>query len=224
VIPLRDENPTSTVPFVTYGLVAANVFVFAYTLMLGAEAEGFVQRYAVVPARLLSDGQGFYSGIHTPLSSMFLHGNLLHVGGNVLYLWIFGDNVEDSLGHARFLLFYAACGVAAAGAHMLSAPGSALPMIGASGAVSGVLGAYILLFPRARVWTFFFFVFFWQVARVPALVLIGLWILIQVANGLTSFGQQSGGVAWFAHIGGFAAGMALVVVLGGMRRRAARRR
>jgi membrane associated rhomboid family serine protease len=208
MIPLKDDNPTASVPYVTFGLIAVNLFVYTYLLFLGRYgSERLVLEYAAVPARMFGlTGEPVTAGILTSISSMFLHGGLLHVGGNMLYLWIFGDNVEDVFGHVAFLLFYLACGLAGAYAHGLANMSSTVPMVGASGAVAGVLGAYVLMFPRARVWTFFFFFFFWQVIRVPAVIIIGLWILLQVANGLADGGTAEGGVAWFAHIGGFSTG------------------
>jgi membrane associated rhomboid family serine protease len=142
---------------------------------------------------------------------MFLHGSFFHIAGNMLYLWIFGNNVEDTLGHGRFVLFYLASGVAAAAAQTLVGPQSTVPMVGASGAISGVLGAYFLLFPHASVLTLVIFGFFWRVVRIPALIVLGLWMVVQILNGLGSFGA-GGGVAWFAHIGGFIGGMALLLV------------
>ncbi len=215
MIPLKDDNPTSTVPYVTIGLIAANLFVFTYMLFLGADdAERIIREYAAVPARMFGlTREPLSAGMLTSVSSMFLHGNLLHVGGNMLYLWIFGDNVEDVFGHFTFLLFYMMCGLAGAYAHGLANASSTLPMIGASGAVAGVLGAYVIMFPRAGVWTFFFFIFFWQVVRVPAIIIIGLWIVLQVVSGLMDSGV-AGGVAWFAHVGGFAAGAVFTLVAG----------
>jgi membrane associated rhomboid family serine protease len=147
---------------------------------------------------------------------MFMHGGLFHVAGNMLYLWIFGNNVEDSMGKIRFLLFYLLCGAAAALAQYAADPASRVPMVGASGAISGALGAYLVLFPGARVWTLVVFGFFWRLVPVPALIVLGFWIVVQVLNGLITFGQsfgsggEGGGVAFLAHVGGFVAGMALV--------------
>ena len=144
---------------------------------------------------------------------MFLHGGLLHIGGNMLYLWIFGNNIEDKLGHFRFLIFYLVSGIIASYAHAISSPSSNIPMIGASGAVSGVLGAYILLFPHARVHTLIFFGFFIQIVKIPALIVIGFWAIIQVINGILSQGLlPQGGVAWFAHIGGFLTGLLTIKI------------
>jgi membrane associated rhomboid family serine protease len=147
----------------------------------------------------------------TVFTSMFVHGGWFHVGGNMLYLWIFGDNVEDAMGKLRFTVFYLACGVGAALAQSLATSGSAVPMVGASGAVSGALGAYLILYPHARVWTLVVFGFFWRVVPIPALVVLGFWIVVQALNGILTFGSgEPGGVAFLAHVGGFVAGMALV--------------
>jgi membrane associated rhomboid family serine protease len=146
----------------------------------------------------------------TLFTSMFVHGGLFHVAGNMLYLWIFGNNVEDAMGRARFVLFYLLSGLGAAFSQVLAGPNSTIPMVGASGAVSGVLGAYLLLYPHARVLTLIILGWFWRVVEIPALVVLGFWIVVQVVNGLWTFSFQGGGVAWFAHIGGFAAGMLLL--------------
>lgn len=209
MIPYKDDNPTSSVPLVTIGIIALNVMVFLWELLSPLEQRQIVYSYGAIPSNLLSSGKS--QPVHpvvTIFSSMFLHGGFLHVAGNMLYLWIFGDNIEDRLGHIRFLLFYLIAGVTAAYSHTFTDPGSLTPMIGASGAVSGVLGAYILLFPHARVHTLLFFGFFWTVVRVPAVVIIGFWIILQLVNGMISKGIVSqGGVAWFAHIGGFLFGL-----------------
>jgi membrane associated rhomboid family serine protease len=171
-----------------------------------------VYSYGAIPREILS----FHSGrpIPAPLTiftSMFMHGGLMHIGGNMLYFWIFGNNIEDRLGHLRFVLFYLFCGVVAAFAHVLASPGSEIPMIGASGAISGVLGAYLLLFPSARVHTIVFFGFFIQVIRIPALIVIGFWAIIQLVSGLITQGVlHQGGTAWFAHVGGFLAGLVTI--------------
>jgi len=152
---------------------------------------------------------------------MFLHGSFMHIGANMLYLWIFGDNVEDRLGHGRYLLFYFLCGFAATFAHAIFSPGSRLPAIGASGAIAGVLGAYLLLWPHARVLTLIPIIFFVTVRELPAVIILGLWFVFQLFNGVGSLGvsdaQDLGGVAYFAHIGGFVSGMLLIAVLGGFR-------
>lgn len=222
MLPLKDDNPARTVPFVTIGLITANVLVFFYTLLLGRRELGmFVAEYALIPVRLFGGEEGLPAGSRaSALTSMFMHGGLLHVAGNMLFLWIFGDNVEDVLGHARFLFFYLACGLAAAMTHVLGDPYSTMPMIGASGAVSGVLAAYMLLYPGARVLTLVFVFFMW----VPAVVVIGVWIIVQILSSLEGAGQGMGGIAWSAHIGGFFAGMALLLLMHGRAGRGKRHR
>ena len=222
MFPLKDDNPSRTTPVVTVGLIILNALVFIYQFSLehggpdGARAgQAFIEEFGLVPCRLTGACRAaadLASPIFTIFSSMFMHGGLFHIGGNMLYLWIFGNNVEDTLGHARYLIFYLACGVAAAMAQVVVGSSSPVPMVGASGAVSGVLGAYLLLFPHAHVTTVIIFGFFWRVARIPAVFVLGFWIVLQVLSGLGSFGA-SGGVAFFAHIGGFLAGIALLFAL-----------
>ena len=223
MFPLKDDLPTRSTPAVTVGIIALNVLVFLYqvSLEVGSPGEGaraaqdFVMEFGLVPCRLTGachTAADLPSPVFTIFSSMFLHGSFFHIGGNMLYLWIFGNNVEDTLGHGRFILFYLASGVAAAATQTMASPGSPVPMIGASGAVSGVLGAYFLLFPHANVLTLVIFGFFWRIVSIPALVVLGFWMLVQILNGLGSFGA-GGGVAWFAHIGGFFAGMGLLLLL-----------
>jgi len=184
-----------------------------------AAAQAFITEFGLVPCRLAGHcrvPEDVPPAVLTIFTSMFLHGGLLHLGGNMLYLWIFGNNVEDTLGHARFLLFYLASGIAAAAAQTLVNPESGIPMVGASGAVSGVLGAYFILFPYATVLTLVTFGFFWRFIHLPAMVVLGLWIVLQFLSGYLSLSVASGaegGVAFFAHIGGFFVGMALLFVL-----------
>jgi membrane associated rhomboid family serine protease len=222
VFPIRDDNPTRGTALVTIGLLIANVLVFLYQVSLEAggvsgerAGQAFIEEFGLVPCRLTGacrSGADLPSPVLTIFTSMFMHGGLFHVGGNMLYLWIFGNNVEDTLGHARYLIFYLACGAVAALAQTAIGPGSAVPMVGASGAVSGVLGAYLLLFPHAYVTTLLILGFYFRLVQIPAVVVLGFWIVVQVLNGLGSFGA-SGGVAFFAHIGGFLAGMGLLFVL-----------
>jgi membrane associated rhomboid family serine protease len=209
MIPFKDDNPTYTFPFVTIGLIITNLIVFGWEVVSPAGGEPIAFLYGAIPNNLIAfETTQPVSPLTSVFTAMFLHGGFLHVGGNMLYLWIFGDNIEDVLGHFRFLLFYLFSGVAAAYGYALTDPQSTVPMIGASGAISGVLGAYILLFPRARVRTLIFFGFFWQVVRIPAVFVIGFWVLLQVVSGLLNVGSlQHGGVAWFAHVGGFLAGL-----------------
>ncbi len=175
-----------------------------------------------IPARLMSPGplhDGLLPPWMTVITSMFLHGGFIHLGGNMLYLWIFGDNVEDAMGHARFAAFYLVSGILAAYANAAVSPESTVPMIGASGAISGVLGAYFILYPRARVVTLIPIVFYVQIVSIPAIFVLGFWILAQIVNGLMSLGLTGGGIAWFAHVGGFFAGMAMVKLFQRRRRR-----
>ncbi|HUJ80106.1 MAG TPA: rhomboid family intramembrane serine protease [Nitrospiria bacterium] len=216
MIPIRDENPATLAPTVTVSLIAANLLLFLFEVSLGERLRPFLDQFGAIPARLLasdfSGGTGLPASL-TVLSSMFLHGGLLHVGGNMLYLWIFGNNVEDAVGHLRYLFFYVICGVVAAYAHALTNPASTMPMIGASGAISGILGAYLVLFPRARVLTLVPFGLFVQLIRVPALFVLGFWFVLQLLFGVLSRGAPGGGVAWFAHVGGFLTGVILIRLL-----------
>ena len=210
MIPLKDDIRSRSFPLVNSLLIAANILVFLYEATLGAGVADFIGRYGLVPAQLVGHWPAGWGKV---FSSMFIHGGWEHIIGNMLYLFIFGDNVEDALGHLTYLSFYLLCGAAAAGSQVLSDLGSTLPMVGASGAVAGVLGAYLLLYPRAGVLTLIPLGFFIRVVKIPALVVLGFWIVLQVLFGLYSLplaGQGQGGVAWFAHIGGFAAGLLLV--------------
>ncbi|TAN39977.1 MAG: rhomboid family intramembrane serine protease [Nitrospirae bacterium] len=209
MIPFKDDNVTRTFPFVTVVIIGINILVYILQVISPKEGRDIAYSFGAIPYNLLSlESTQPIPVFLTVFTSMFMHGGLLHLGGNMLYFWIFGDNIEDSLGHIRFLFFYLVCGMAAAYAHALSSPGSQIPMIGASGAISGILGAYVLLFPAARVHTLLFFGFFIQVVRIPALIVIGFWAIIQFLSSLLSQGGlQQGGVAWFAHVGGFFAGL-----------------
>ena len=212
MIPLKDDNPTAITPVVTIGLIAVNIIVFLYQWSLGPNGEqDFVFAFGATPAALFG-GQAVSSipPSLTLISSMFIHGGIMHIAGNMLYLWIFGDNIEDVMGHGRFIVFYLLCGVAAAYAHAVTAPSSGVPMIGASGAISGVLGSYLVLFPRARVLTLVPLGFFTQFVHVPASVMLGLWIVIQFVNGTFGLSGTGGGIAWFAHVGGFVTGMIFI--------------
>ncbi len=220
MIPLRDDNPRRTVPYVTYLLVALNVFAFFWELSLGANLERALFTIAFIPAKFWVPGHWSYD-LLTIVVSMFLHGSLLHVGSNMLYLWIFGDNIEDRLGHLRYLVFYLLCGFGATFAHAFFSSGSRIPAIGASGAIAGVLGAYIVLYPKARVLTLIPIFFFIMFRELPAILILGLWFVLQLFSGVGSLGvqdaQDMGGVAYFAHIGGFVIGVILIAILGGMR-------
>jgi membrane associated rhomboid family serine protease len=207
LIPLRDIIPSRTTPVVTIALIAINVLVFLFELSLGRAVDAFTLYWGLVSAA--------FSWV-TVFTSMFLHGGVLHVAGNMLYLWIFGDNVEDRMGHGRFLVFYLLCGVAAALAQTITAPDSVVPMVGASGAIAGVMGAYFVLYPKSRIVTLIPLFFFFQVIEVPAILFLGIWFLMQFISGLGSIvtvtGQSAGGVAVWAHVAGFVAGISGVVV------------
>jgi membrane associated rhomboid family serine protease len=209
MFPYKDDNPTDTFPFVTIGIIALNILVFLLQLMADVDGKRIVYAYGAIPHNIVSfESTQPIHPLLTIFTSMFMHGGFFHIFGNMLYLWIFGNNIEDRLGHFRFILFYLFCGIVAALSHTLTATGSGVPMIGASGAVSGVLGAYVLLFPMARIHTIIFLGFFVQTVQIPALIVIGFWAIIQLVNGLIIQGLPSqGGIAWFAHAGGFLAGL-----------------
>jgi len=221
MLPLKDDNPRRTVPYVTWALVVLNVLAFLWQLSLGGQLERVLFSIAFIPARFWLPGN-WIADLFTMGASMFLHGSLMHIGSNMLYLWIFGDNVEDRLGHFRYLVFYLLCGVIATLAHAVFSPGSTIPAIGASGAIAGVLGAYLILYPRAQVMTLIPIFFFITIRHIPAVFILGLWFVLQLFSGVGSLGvtdaQDMGGVAYFAHIGGFVAGMALIGLFGGFRR------
>ena len=222
MIPLKDDNPTRSLPFVTVSLIVANIAVFVYELLLPPEGlEAFVGAMGVVPGDLtqaaLHDPGRLLHGGMTLCTAMFVHGGIAHIAMNMLYLWIFGNNIEDVMGHGRFLVFYLACGLVASFSQVAASPRSLVPMIGASGAISGVLGAYLIMFPAARVLTLVFFVFFLRVVPIPAVIVLGIWFLLQLLNAGPM--RSGGGVAVFAHIGGFVAGLVLIA---GFRRRRVR--
>jgi membrane associated rhomboid family serine protease len=224
VIPIRDNIPTRTTPIITISLIIVNTFVFVYAAFMptGAERE-LVIKYGLVPKELLLSLHGrpelLPYNVLTIFTSMFLHGGFFHLGGNMLYLWIFGNNIEDSTGHARFIVFYGLSGVAAALLQFIYDPAASIPMIGASGAVSGILGAYLLLFPYARIKTLIFIIIFITTVDLPAIVLLTIWFFMQVLFAHTE------GVAWSAHIGGFLFGLVSIKLftLGRPRVRAPRR-
>ena len=213
MIPLRDDNPTVLWPIVTIGLIVANAAVFLYELSLDPRLlERLFYQAGMVPASLTHGRLPGTGGYITVFSSMFLHASLMHIAGNMLYLWIFGNNIEDSMGHLRFVFFYLLTGVAAAVTHLAFNPAATVPTVGASGAVSGVLGAYLVLFPHARVKTLIFLIGpFFRIFYLPAWVLLIFWIGLQLLNqALTPTDPTAGGVAYAAHIGGFVAGLALI--------------
>ena len=208
MIPLRDVIPSRTTPYVTVTIIVLNALVFLYQLSLGEQINAFMLYFGLVPAA--------FSWV-TVFTSMFLHGGLLHVGGNMLYLWIFGDNVEDRMGHGRFIVFYLLCGVAAALAQTILNPDSVVPMVGASGAIAGVMGAYFVLYPHSRIVTLLPFIFFFQVVEIPAIFFLGFWFVMQFLSGVGSIatatgGEPAGGIAFWAHVAGFIAGISGVIV------------
>ena len=214
MIPLRDNLSTHRAPLVTLVLIGVNAYAFLKLFWLGSYAgQRYLLYYGLIPCSLTGScqvtGRAFSSEV-TLLTSMFVHAGFFHFAGNMLYLWIFGNNVEDAMGRVRFFLFYLLCGLGAAYAQILMGPESRIPMVGASGAISGVLGAYLLLFPHARVLTLIPIFFFIQVVEIRAVFVLGFWIVIQLLNGFLTFSHEGGGVAWFAHIGGFVVGCVLV--------------
>jgi membrane associated rhomboid family serine protease len=217
MIPIRDTEPSSTRPVVVQLLIVLNVLAFLYELGLGRHLEAFLFQYGLIPAKyfyLAAVEPDAYVARFAPLfTHMFLHGGWLHIIFNMLFLWIFGDNVEDRLGRPRFIFFYLLCGISAAYLQLYLAPDSIVPMIGASGAIAGVMGGYLVLFPRARVLTLVPIFFFLQLVELPAVLFLGFWFLMQFLSGTVTLLEgagETGGVAFWAHIGGFAAGAILV--------------
>ncbi len=214
MIPLYDDIPARRFPVVNYTLILLNVLVFVWEVSLGPELEAAVRVFGLIPVEFLrSSGVERWLPVFT---SMFLHGGVWHLVSNMLALWIFGDNVEDRMGHVRYLIFYLVCGVIAGLTHVFFNPSSGVPTVGASGAISGVLAAYFVMFPHASVYTLIPLFLFWiEVVRIPAVLYLGLWFLSQLMNGAFALAaahtvQSMGGVAWWAHIGGFVAGLVLV--------------
>jgi len=208
MIPLRDVIPSRTTPYITTSLVAINALVFVYELMLGPAMRDLVLAWGLIPASF---------SVTTLFTSMFLHGGFLHAAGNMLFLWIFGDNVEDRMGHGRFLVFYLLCGIVAALGQVVTNPASPVPMVGASGAVAGVMGAYLVLYPHSRIVTLVPIFIFFHVIEVPAVLFLGIWFLLQFLSGMgslavTAGGEPTGGIAFWAHVGGFVAGLVGVFV------------
>ena len=207
MIPFHDENPTKHFPLLTLALIGGNTFVFFWQFSYPGQIDTLFTNYGLVP----------YNFVHSPIqtypnvfSAMFLHAGLMHLAGNMLYLWIFGNNIEDALGKVRFITFYLLCGLVAALCHVFMDTGSEIPMVGASGAISGILGAYLVLFPKAKVKTLVFLGILITIIRLPAVVLLLFWLGIQIFSNMAS-GSEGGGVAWVAHIGGFIAGMVLIL-------------
>lgn len=212
MIPLRDTTKSGAFPFVNLTLITINILVFLYEVSLGENIHNFILEYGLIPAKVFTSanidlGDRFFPFI----SSMFIHGGWLHIIGNALFLFIFGDNVEARMGHFKYLVFYIVCGIAAALFQIITNMGSVIPMVGASGAISGVLGAYITFFPKSKILTLIPIFFFIQLIHIPAAIFIFVWFIIQFLSGVGSLGaaQDTGGVAFWAHIGGFVAGLIL---------------
>ncbi len=208
MFPIRDHNPSASTPYVTYALMLVNVLVFlSYVSLFGDQRAlgAFFNQWALIPARV-SQGEDMI----TLFTTMFMHGGFMHLAGNMLFLWIFGDNLEDQMGHVGYLLFYLASGLAAALVHVMAAPHSPVPTVGASGAIAGVMGGYLLLYPKARIDILFIFIIFFRIFSVPAWVMLGVWFVIQLIAGAEADATM-GGVAYWAHIGGFIAGFILTL-------------
>ena len=213
MFPIKDDNPTESRPYVTCALIGLNILIFFYQIGLEENIRtSLIFEYGFKPSQLFSNANSMnlkQSSLLTIFTSMFLHGGLFHLLGNMLFLWIYGNNVEDSMGHTKFLIFYLLCGLAASLLQAIVSFDSSIPMIGASGAVSGVLSAYFLLYPKARVLTLVVLLIFITFIRIPAGLLIGFWFLSQIINAYFN-DPNSPGVAWYAHIGGFLMGLLLI--------------
>ncbi|MFQ5444142.1 MAG: rhomboid family intramembrane serine protease [Nitrospinales bacterium] len=207
MIPLKDDNPTQSFPILTLSLIVVNIYIFIVPTMGSVDPSAFFEHYGLVPVELIQTPVLTYPHL---FSAMFLHAGWGHLLGNMLYLWIFGNNIEDVLGKFRFILFYLICGIIASFCHIAANPDSPIPMVGASGAISGILGAYIVLFPKARVLTLVFLGIFITMIRIPAVILLTIWMLLQISSSIFS-GGGGAGVAWFAHVGGFLAGMIMIL-------------
>lgn len=212
MIPLKDDNPTERIPIITFILISVNCLIHFYQMTLPMEsAQLFVYQFGLIPKEIthfrdMTTDIPFPVWL-SPFTSMFLHGDLMHLGGNMLYLWIFGNNVEDVLGHFKFIAFYFLSGLAAVALFIIFDPDGTVPLVGASGAIAGILGAYMVAFPRARVLTLIWIIFIIRLIWIPAVFILGYWFILQLIMAFSSVGMQGGGgVAWFAHIGGFAFG------------------
>lgn len=220
MIPIRDNIPTRTIPIITVGIIVVNILIFLWQTMAlhGQASYALYKYYGLVPREFATAVATRWEllpyNVLTIFTSMFLHGGLFHLGGNMLYLWIFGNNIEDALGHKRFILFYLLSGIAAAACQFFYDPASTVPMIGASGAVSGILGAYLVLYPHARIKTILIIIIFIKIVEIPAILLLTLWFFMQFLYA------NMEGIAWYAHIGGFIFGLVTVKLLARKKRRA----
>lgn len=217
MIPIRDRNPSGSFPLVTVSLILVNVLVFLFELSLGTRLDSFLFQFGIVPIKVIYSadipGSNFANTYFPFLSYMFLHGGFVHLIGNMWFLWIFGDNIEDRLGRIQFILFYFICGIGSAIVHVYFNRQSGIPCVGASGAIAGVLGAYMVTFPRARVLVVLPLFIIWQIIELPAIFVLGFWFLIQFFTGAATISSaHGGGVAWWAHIGGFVLGIILIKI------------
>lgn len=220
MIPLKDDVKSQSTPFVNYTIIGLNIVVFIYELMLGPQLQDFIMNYGMVPQRffyfLENPSGNLFMLVFPFFSSVFMHGGFFHIIFNMLFLFIFGDNVEDSMGHLRYLIFYLLCGIGATFIHILFNTSSPIPSIGASGAIAGVMGAYLILHPKAKVLTLIPLGFFIRIVYIPAIFFLVLWFILQLFSGVASIGvsayQNAGGVAWWAHIGGFVCGLLLIFI------------
>lgn len=217
MIPIRDRNPSGSFPLVTVSLILVNVLVFLFELSLGTRLDSFLFQFGIVPIKVIYSadipGSNFANTYFPFLSYMFLHGGFVHLIGNMWFLWIFGDNIEDRLGRIQFILFYFICGIGSAIVHVYFNSQSGVPCVGASGAIAGVLGAYMVTFPRARVLVVLPLFIIWQIIELPAIFVLGFWFLIQFFTGAATISSaHGGGVAWWAHIGGFVLGIILIKI------------
>lgn len=219
MIPLRDSVPSGTIPLVTIAIIVVNSVIWLYEYSLGRDVNRFIIEYGLIPIRFVTyyryEGGMVDNALIPLISSIFMHGGWMHVIGNMWFLWIFGDNVEDRLGHAAYLAFYLLCGIGASLIHVAFQPTSDLPMLGASGAIAGVLGAYLISFPHARVYTLLIIFFFIRFVEIPAFLFLIVWFLFQFVAGTAQFGvhQEAGGVAYWAHTGGFVVGVLLLWIM-----------
>jgi len=226
MIPLKDTIPSERYPIVTVLLILANISAFFYEISLGRHLPQFVKFAGVVPARFLDSqlhvSQGLLGRYFPIFTSLFLHGGWVHLLGNMLYLWVFADNIEGRLGHFKFPIFYLLCGLGASLAHIFANPTSTVPSIGASGAIAGILGAYSILYPKSTVITLVPIFFFFQIVELPAFIFLGVWFLMQFFSGMLTLGlgtAQTAGIAWWAHIGGFLSGIFFILLLKGKKQR-----
>ena len=215
MIPIKDENPKKNVPFINFIFIIANIVVYVYQPASEQMIRSFYNTYGLIPNNFMQALQGDWQqslSILQPLfTSLFVHGGFMHLAGNMLFLWVFGDNIEYAVGHINYIFFYIFCGIAATLTQVFIEPNSIIPIVGASGAISGVMGAYVLKYPKNQVTTIFIIFIFIKIIKMPAIYLLGFWFLFQVLQGYFSLGQETlGGVAWFAHIGGFLSGIIFV--------------